>query len=88
MQWQVQRARAYFDQGSRVVPLFPNDGSRLTVRLLARTYAGILDAIERQDWDVFRARAYVSTPRKVVMLGSAVLSERLRALASRAARSV
>jgi phytoene synthase len=81
MQWQVERARAYFDQGSRVVPLFPNDGSRLTVRLLAQTYAGILDAIERLDWDVFRARAYVSTPRKLVMLGRAVLSERLGTLA-------
>jgi phytoene synthase len=87
MQWQVQRARAHFAQGSRVVPLFPDDGSRLTVRLLAQTYAGILDAIERQDWDVFRARAYVSTPRKVIMLGQAVLSERLWTFASRAARS-
>jgi len=82
MQWQVERARAFFDQGSRVVPLFPNDGSRLTVRLLAQTYAGILDAIERLDWDVFRSRAYVSTPRKLVMLGRAVLSERLGTLAS------
>ena len=76
MQWQVQRARAHFEQGSRVVPLFPNDGSRLTVRLLAQTYAGILDAIERLDWDIFRARAYVSTPRKLVILGRAVLTER------------
>jgi phytoene synthase len=88
MQWQVDRARAYFDQGSRVVPLFPNDGSRLTVRLLAQTYAGILDAIERLDWDVFRARAYVSTPRKLVILGRAVWSERLWTLASPAERSV
>ena len=88
MQWQVGRARAYFDQGSRVVPLFPNDGSRLTVRLLAHTYAGILDAIERLDWDVFRARAYVSTPRKLVMLGRAVLSERVWAVSSPAERSV
>ncbi|MFL5505754.1 MAG: phytoene/squalene synthase family protein [Gemmatimonadales bacterium] len=88
MQWQVARARDYFEQGSRVVPLFPNDGSRLTVRLLARTYAGILDAIERLDWDVFRSRAYVSTPRKLVMLGRAVLSEHVRTLSSPAERSV
>ena len=55
----------------------------------AQTYAGILDAIERLDWDVFRSRAYVSTPRKLVMLGRAVLSERLGTLASSsAARSV
>ena len=64
MQWQVKRARRYFEDGGRVVPLFPNDGSRLTVRLLQRTYAGILDAIERIDYDVFRTRAYVSAPAK------------------------
>ncbi|MDX2193183.1 MAG: phytoene/squalene synthase family protein [Gemmatimonadales bacterium] len=76
MEFQVARARRYFEQGSRVVPLFPNDGSRLTVRLLKQTYAGILDAIERLDYDVFRARAYVSMPRKLAMLGRAIWTER------------
>lgn len=88
IQWQVARARSYFEHGSRVVPLFPNDGSRLTVRLLAQTYAGILDAIERLDWDVFRSRAYVSTPRKLVILGRAVWTERPWVLARPAERSV
>jgi phytoene synthase len=76
MEWQVTRARQYFEDGGRVVPLFPNDGSRLTVRLLQRTYAGILDAIERMDYDVFRVRAYVSTRRKLLVLGRAMWSER------------
>jgi phytoene synthase len=76
MQFQIARARRYFEAGSRVVRLFPPDGSRLTVRLLQQTYAGILDAIERLDYDVFRARAYVSTPRKLVILGRAMWSER------------
>jgi phytoene synthase len=77
MEWQVARARRYFDTGGSVVPLFPRDGSRLTVRLLQRTYAGILDAIERNDYDVFRRRAYVSTSRKLLVLGRAVVRERL-----------
>jgi phytoene synthase len=76
MQFQIARARRYFEAGSRVVRLFPPDGSRLTVRLLQQTYGGILDAIERLDYDVFRARAYVSTPRKLVILGRAMWSER------------
>lgn len=88
MQWQVQRARRYFEDGGRVVPLFPNDGSRLTVRLLQRTYAGILDAIERIDYDVFRMRAYVSTPRKFMVLGRAVWSERLWTMSQPSERSV
>lgn len=76
MQHQVARARRYFSSGDAVVPLFPRDGSRLTVRLLQRTYAGILDAIERAGYDVFHRRAYVSGPRKLLILGRAIASER------------
>ncbi len=76
MRFQIERARRYFDSGGRVVRLFPPDGSRLTVRLLQKTYAGILDAIERLDYDVFRARAYVSAPRKLFILGRAMWTER------------
>lgn len=88
MQWQVARARRYFEDGGRVVALFPNDGSRLTVRLLQRTYAGILTAIERLDYDVFRARAYVSTTRKLVVLGRALWSERSWTMSQPSERSV
>ena len=74
--FQVRRARQFFDAADAVVPLFPDDGSRLTVRLLQQTYAGILDVIERMDYDVFRARAYVPLRRKLVILGRAVWAER------------
>jgi phytoene synthase len=76
MAFQVARARRFFRSGGSVVSAFPSDGSRLTVRLLQKTYAAILDAIERLDYDVFRARAYVSAPRKLLILSRAVWSER------------
>jgi phytoene synthase len=75
MRFQITRARALFDAADPVVELFPRDGSRLTVRLLQRTYAGILDGIERLGYDVFRSRAYVSGARKLMILGRAVWSE-------------
>jgi 15-cis-phytoene synthase len=75
MRFQITRARTLFAAADPVVGLFPHDGSRLTVRLLQRTYAGILDGIERLGYDVFRARAHVSGPRKLVILGRAVWSE-------------
>ncbi len=75
MRFQITRARKLFAEADPVVRLFPQDGSRLTVRLLQRTYAGILDGIERLGYDVFRARAYVSGPRKLMILGRAVWSE-------------
>jgi 15-cis-phytoene synthase len=80
MRFQIARAREYFDAADAIVELFPRDGSRLTVRLLQRTYAGILDEIERLDYDVFQARAYVPTSRKLVILGRALWAERARPL--------
>jgi phytoene synthase len=87
MRFQIARARALFEGADQVVGLFPPDGSRLTVRLMQRTYAGILDGIERQRYDVFRGRAYVSGPRKLVILGRAVWSELPRPSGAGAARS-
>lgn len=75
---QGRRARYYFEVAEPVVEAFPDDGSRLTVRLLQRTYAGILDEIERVDYDVFRTRAYVPFRRKLMILGRAVWGERPR----------
>jgi len=75
MRFQITRARALFEAADPVIGLFPRDGSRLTVRLLQRTYAGILDGIERLGYDVFRTRAYVSGPRKLMILGRAVWTE-------------
>lgn len=77
MQFQVARARRLFDEADVVIGLFPNDGSRLTVRLLQRTYAGILDRIERNDYDVFRRRAYVSMGGKLAILAREWMKDRL-----------
>ena len=74
--FQVVRAREWFAMADTAIPLFPDDGSRLTVRLLQQTYAGILDQIERAEYDVFRSRAYVPFARKLVILGRAVWRER------------
>ena len=40
---------------------------------MQRTYAGILDQIERMGYDVFRTRAYVPFTRKLVILGRTIL---------------
>lgn len=70
--FQVDRARSYFTAADPILTLFPDDGSRLTVRLLQQTYAGILEEIERQEYDVFRGRAHVPFRRKLLILGRAV----------------
>jgi len=87
MAFQIRRARQHFAAGDAVVGLFPADGSRMTVRLMQRTYSGILDAIERHEYDVFRLRAHVSSPRKLAILGRALWQEYLPIAAMPAGQS-
>lgn len=75
MAFQIRRARQHFAAGDAVVELFPQDGSRLTVRLMQQTYAGILEAIERSGYDVFHRRAHVSSSRKLAILGQTLWRE-------------
>lgn len=65
MKGQIARARAYYRQGELGLVYIDDDGSRFATKLMARVYAGILDEIERLDYDIFHTRAYVSTDRKL-----------------------
>ena len=73
LQFQIDRARRYYGAAEGGIPLLDGDAARLTVRVMGRAYAGILAAIERQNLDVFRARARVSTPRKLATLAGCQL---------------
>lgn len=73
MRFQVARARSYYAAAEPGIPMITNDGSRFCVRLMSRTYAGILLAIERNNYDVFAARAYVPTAGKLrIAIGAAL----------------
>lgn len=76
MRFQIERARRYYRHADAVIPLFPADGSRLAVRLMQRAYATILERIEDNGYDVFRRRAYTSTPRKIMILARTLWDER------------
>lgn len=73
MRFQVARARSYYAAAEPGIPMITDDGSRFCVRLMSRTYAGILSAIERNNYDVFAARAYVPAAGKLrIALGAAL----------------
>ena len=65
MRFQIERARTYYRLAQPGIDALPNDGSRLTVRLMRRIYGAILDEIERADYRIFQRRAHVSFRRKV-----------------------
>jgi len=60
MRFQIARARRLYDEGAAGLCWLANDGSRLTASVMAAVYSGILQAIEKQGLDVFRARAHLS----------------------------
>lgn len=68
MRFEIARARALYTFGCRGLASLPDDGSRLTASVMASVYGGILGAIERQDYDVFRARARLSLRQKLARL--------------------
>ena len=66
MRFQVERARGYYDAAWPLVPLLKPAG-RAVFLVLARTYRGLLDQIERRDYDVFSSRVRVSNWRKLLL---------------------
>ena len=67
MQFQIERNRRLYDQSMAGVALLNADG-RFAIQAAAELYRGILDEIERNDYDVFRRRASVSKMGKLKRL--------------------
>jgi phytoene synthase len=67
MAFQLQRAREWFARSEAGVRWLSAD-ARWPVWTSLRLYRGILDVIERQDYDVFNRRAYVPTAGKLLDL--------------------
>ncbi|MBC6475161.1 MAG: phytoene synthase [Hormoscilla sp. GM102CHS1] len=67
MQFQIERARKFFIQAETGLRFLIPD-ARWPVWSALMLYQQILDAIERNQYDVFSKRAYVSTPRKLLSL--------------------
>ena len=68
---QAARARNYYQRSEAGIPLLADDGSQFTVWLMRHVYAGILDEIERLDYEVLRRRATTSFPRKLLLAARA-----------------
>lgn len=67
MRFQIHRARKFFAKAERGISLLSPD-ARFPVWAALMLYSKILDEIERNEYDVFRRRAYVPGPRKLTCL--------------------
>lgn len=79
MKFEIARARDLYRKGAEGLCHLANDGSRFTAAAMATIYAGILGAIERQDYDVYRSRAHLTTWQKLTRLPAAAAVARREA---------
>ncbi len=73
---QGSRARALLAEGLGLLDLL-DSRSALCVRTLTGIYAGVLDEIERRQYDVFSSRPRLSSLRKLRVIGAGILDEAL-----------
>jgi 15-cis-phytoene synthase len=77
MRFQIQRARKYYQQAESGISRLSPD-VRWPVWAALLLYQQILDSIERNDYDVFNRRAYVSTPKKLWCLPGSFLRAQVK----------
>lgn len=67
MKFEIQRARDYYAEAYSGIPMLaPN--ARLSVQAAADMYSKILDKVEKNNYDNFRKRAYVTKTEKFLTL--------------------
>jgi 15-cis-phytoene synthase len=71
MRFEVERARQYYDAAEPLGALLSPPG-RAVFQVMARTYRGLLDAIEARDYDVFSSRVRLSRWRKLRLVMQAM----------------
>ncbi|GIV10984.1 MAG: phytoene synthase [Fimbriimonadales bacterium] len=69
MRFQIERCRSLYAQAERGIALLPRE-AQFPVLLGGRLYARILNAIERNGYDVFRYRARTTYAEKVAIAAS------------------
>ena len=76
MEFQADRARRYFEGGSRLIGLLPSH-SKACPAVLQGLYSALLTRIEDSGFDVFDRRIALSGPEKAILAGRLWLTSRL-----------
>jgi phytoene synthase len=72
VQFEIARCRALYASAERGIGLLPDRSARC-IRAAHTLYGRILDEIESRDYDVFRSRATVATPRKLAIVARSMI---------------
>jgi len=72
MKFEVTRARDWFQRGRPLIGMVDRELA-IDIELFSRGGEQILNSIERQDYNVLRARPLISKPRKLALVAGAAL---------------
>ena len=72
MEFQINRARSYFDSGSNLLEFLQEDAVGCTA-ILHKLYSRILDRIEEHEYDVFASRISLTSFEKITIMAKFVL---------------
>jgi phytoene synthase len=76
LRFQIKRCRKYYDDSSAGIGLIDNPASRFVVLCMKEMYSGILDEIEKNDYDVFGRRACVGKLKKIGIILKIILERK------------
>jgi len=75
MQFEVQRTRGFYQNSEELFDYISPAGQGI-LKAMCRLYSGILNEIERADYDVYSFRAELPRWRKLLIAGEAIISSR------------
>ncbi|MDF1745428.1 MAG: phytoene/squalene synthase family protein [Gimesia sp.] len=75
MQFEVQRTRDFYQSSERLFDYISPAGQGI-LKAMYRLYGGVLNEIERSDYDVYSSRAELPRWRKLLIAGEAIVSSR------------
>lgn len=68
MRFQIQRARQYYKSSFPGIKLVPGIKNRFVILAMKDIYAGILEKLEKNDYDVYKERAHVNLLGKIAII--------------------
>jgi phytoene synthase len=75
MQFQIKRARQYYSESEKGIRMIEDGRARFVALAMKEMYAGILGAIEKNNFDVLTRRAHVTTLGKIAILFKVIRKE-------------
>jgi phytoene synthase len=66
LRFQIKRARQFYRNSEPGLAMITDPRCRFVARVMKEVYSGILEEIEKNNYDVFSKRAYVGLPGQLI----------------------